>query len=155
MSHVISFTRRKHTWFQYTATMGHQLPQKPGEKRPWVSGWPPTHESTRSNRSGDGRVKLTGTESTVSPGKSRFLRRRSIYHKPQPGCSVLKSRKHNFMEFSMTINVKAKQRVQWSHCNCWQSVLGWRSFSLMTPTKWPSTPPPNNDNGHTNRIRMA
>ena len=121
-----------------TATMGHQLPPKPGERRPWVSGWPPTHESTRSNRSGDGRVKLTGTESTVSPGKSRFLRRRSIYHKPQPGCSVLKSRKHNFMEFFNDNQCQSTGATVTVGSLC--SVGG--SFSSMTPTKWPSTPHP-------------
>ena len=132
--------------------MGHQLPQKPGEKRPWVSGWPPTHESTRSNRSGDGRVKLTGTESTVSPGKSRFLRRRSIYHKPQPGCSVLKSRKHNFMEFSMTINVKAKSTVE--PLQLLAVGVGWEIIFIDDTNQIAFNPPPNN-NGQTNRIRMA
>ena len=102
----------------------------------WVINFPrnhrretdlPTHESTRNNRSGDGRVKLTGTESTVSPGKSRFLRRRSIYHKPQPGCSVLKSRKHNFREFFNDNQCQSKAK-HWSHCTWWLGLLGGDHF---------------------------
>ena len=79
----------------------------------YYGSWPTSPETTRDGPAwvgphmsqhgttglGTGQVDPPAVESTVSPGKSRFLRRWSIYHKPQPGCSVLKSRKHGIFQW--------------------------------------------------------